>query len=1179
MRNFLSFLLLSSVVVSCSAPVNSIKQERTNSEVISISMAEALDKAVKLEKNSEDTTRDFVAIIEVDKFQNTVFEIEQSGGEILNSDPKIGYIHFASKASAAKALVDKEYFSKLTFDEKIESHAPKYKIVEGETPRAPRDLYSRDLMKINELKQELEGDGITLDGSSSTVAVFDTGLDISRTDVFQDRIVELRTMREIDNATLVDAEVELIDGVEYLVGTVNNQKISIIKSEKLSADRKYYIGSFTEEQFNSLNSPYEKVNDLNQDGAIGATFPVVASKNENGQFEVYINVNSNLVYGDLGDESIEDENMLMDFNWVSKNIKDRYHHDENNELNSYYKYTTRLDISKQSKSEEVTLLSDRNKGVLNTGVTIEEGKELKDGELVNIEKNENLPAKYNIGLVGYDLGGHGTHCAGIAAGNFTAAPQFSSGAYNAKIAGVTMLGDGYSYASFMNTMQKVRINNPNTIFSFSFGGNIAANKLGGSTMTKFYDKITTEYGNAIVKAAGNEGPGVNSHGISTSKWVLDVANFYSTTSRNTYATGGNDLGTNKILVSSSSSRGPMIDGALKPDIGAPGWVMSTIPLKVNIGESKKAFEYWPGTSMATPNAASVIALLYDAAVKKDIKSQNTETAPFNIVALHKALKNSALEYDDLTIAECRAKGSTACKMEKKTHEFSWIEGGAGRINAVGAWKVLQNVVNDPFKMYATKVNSRMAGYEGWALGLYGNDILPSASGFYLVDESPEGDLSELTNVQSFILKSTVDWISFDNNHTQKERIVELVPGEYPFIKFYIDKSKLLENGKLKPGVHTTTLKAFNFDNDEYFDWVFPITLVGLDTNFDEENDNGIFSVQGFIPSDQFARYTIPVDEDQSTLLLDLHTSAALPGSVKLTVYYEGIELDLYNDYGIKNPWAKSDGSYMASMNTSNYVLPNLKKGVYEVVVHASSYHVYDYEGELGSFYDLNVSRLSLSVDSAKEYRNTKISKVVLNNIKTERKLVVDKFETVLDSFRMNKEFSLKNKEKLEIPITLNENYRSLFIASDYTGIVEKMDIDIVLKDQAGAVVGKSEYPSSRERIFISAEQGIPAGEYILEVAGFNIPDESDLFNIEITQTLKNKLVLGSTFTDRALNKNIKSGSELNPDIIYNFTGIADLTLLNGIDIAEGFKPLLRVDISAKYGRNGESSNLFSQILE
>lgn len=217
----------------------------------------------------------------------------------------------------------------------------------------------------------------------------------------------------------------------------------------------------------------------------------------------------------------------------------------------------------------------------------------------------------------YDDNGHGTHCAGDAAGDGTASAQKYRGpAPEADLVGVKVLNNVGS-GSLETVMQGVdwciqyNEDHPTKkidIISMSLGSSPqtydAENK---DPMVQIVEEAWVA-GIVVCVAAGNEGPDRNtiaSPGISDQ--VITVG---ALDDRNTPETRTDDR------IASFSSRGPTIYGEVKPDIVAPG--VNIISLRSpnsyldKLQKSNRVEgDYFTlsGTSMATPICAGVVALM------------------------------------------------------------------------------------------------------------------------------------------------------------------------------------------------------------------------------------------------------------------------------------------------------------------------------------------------------------------------------------------------------------------------------------------------------------------------------------------------------------------------------------------------------------------------------------------
>lgn len=217
----------------------------------------------------------------------------------------------------------------------------------------------------------------------------------------------------------------------------------------------------------------------------------------------------------------------------------------------------------------------------------------------------------------YDDNGHGTHCAGCAAGNGAASSQrYRGSAPEADIVGVKVLNN-MGAGSLESIMQGVewciRYNEENPtdkidIISMSLGATAQPYDHENRDPMVQLVEAAWEAGIHVCVAAGNEGPEsrtIASPGISD--LIITVG---ALDDRNTPETKTDDV------IASFSSRGPTIYGVIKPDIVAPG--VNIVSLRSpnsyldkfqkssRVGE---AYFSMSGTSMATPICAGVVALM------------------------------------------------------------------------------------------------------------------------------------------------------------------------------------------------------------------------------------------------------------------------------------------------------------------------------------------------------------------------------------------------------------------------------------------------------------------------------------------------------------------------------------------------------------------------------------------
>ncbi|MBM7552066.1 serine protease AprX [Thalassobacillus pellis] len=220
----------------------------------------------------------------------------------------------------------------------------------------------------------------------------------------------------------------------------------------------------------------------------------------------------------------------------------------------------------------------------------------------------------------YDDNGHGTHCAGDAAGNGQASRgKYRGPAPEANVVGVKVL-DKMGAGSLETVMKGVEwciqhnTDNPDVridIISMSLGSSPQTfSDENEDPMVKIVEAAWAE-GIVVCAAAGNEGPEpktIASPGLSDK--VITVGAYHDQ--------GTADERTDDE-VAKFSSRGPTIYAVVKPDILAPGVDITSlrspgsfIDKAQKMNRVEENYFTMSGTSMATPICAGVIALMKEA---------------------------------------------------------------------------------------------------------------------------------------------------------------------------------------------------------------------------------------------------------------------------------------------------------------------------------------------------------------------------------------------------------------------------------------------------------------------------------------------------------------------------------------------------------------------------------------
>lgn len=215
----------------------------------------------------------------------------------------------------------------------------------------------------------------------------------------------------------------------------------------------------------------------------------------------------------------------------------------------------------------------------------------------------------------YDMGGHGTHVAGITAGfGVSGESGFNGVAPGAQIISGKFSGDfekdntvtgsmkrAYQYAARLaDSLQN--LHTP-VVVNMSFG--IGSAYEGEAEIERFIDDLLADHPNLyVVTSAGNEGPGISTVGIpASSRRIITVgAMLPRGIGRDSYGAA-----LDRDVLWDFSSRGGEVD---KPDVVAPGTAISTVPTFEHDARAS-------GTSMASPWTAGVVAVLLSALKQED----------------------------------------------------------------------------------------------------------------------------------------------------------------------------------------------------------------------------------------------------------------------------------------------------------------------------------------------------------------------------------------------------------------------------------------------------------------------------------------------------------------------------------------------------------------------------------
>jgi subtilase family protein/pre-peptidase len=299
----------------------------------------------------------------------------------------------------------------------------------------------------------------------------------------------------------------------------------------------------------------------------------------------------------------------------------------------------------------------------------------------------------NLGIVS---GFHGSHVAGIAAGNSLFGGSMSGAAPGAKIVSLRacLFVAGCTSHALLEGMIFVAKQSNVDVINMSIGGLPALND-GNNTRCLVYDSLIETYNVQMFLSQGNNGPGVNTAGDPGVCGKAMGLGAYLT-DETMLADYGQDVNYDDNL-HLFSSRGPREDGGFKPNAVAPGAAVSSAPLwQAGVGlpyALPPGYQLANGTSMASPQAAGLAAVLVSAANAEGIQHQPAQ--------IRQALMSTARYLD--------------------SDRFQAYDQGVGLLDIAAAWDVLQEQPKTASITSSVEVNTILEGFlatPGKGQGIY-----------------------------------------------------------------------------------------------------------------------------------------------------------------------------------------------------------------------------------------------------------------------------------------------------------------------------------------------------------------------------------------------------------------------------------------------------------------------------
>lgn len=822
------------------------------------------------------------------------------------------------------------------------------------------------------------------DGRGTIIFVLDTGVDmgvdgLTKTSTDDVKVIDVQDFTGQGDIGILEAEIVEEEELYYFVNKENSLKIKGAKNlSKSAVDDKYFIGVVPETLWKNSGSGAE---DINQNGTTDDNFYFVTFEtSENGEnfWVLYIDSNHD---GDLSDEK------------ALRNYKEKY--------------------------DTFTFFTE--KGL--TSFTI----------AINI-----FPEKRMVNFF-FDDGSHGTHCAGISAGNKIGNNNLYGIAPGAKVIGLKLGDNNLAGGATVSESMKLsylyadkvsKEREEPCIINMSFG--IGSEIEGQADIEVFLDELVKNNPYLYIATSnGNEGPGLSTSGIPAS-------------SNSIFSTGavlakevGNDLyGTtlDRDIILHFSSRGGEVT---KPDVVAPGACVSTVP------NFSRGDRFW-GTSMASPYSAGVMSVLLGAA-KKEFPNVKIPS-----LLLYTALRESA----------------------QFMPGYDFVDQGNGLINVEAAWELLKKYIND----------GEISKFETYSVSSFAPNMPDSkASNFYVRDASFLTGLEKFSfritrnnfiNQKSFYrlfnLKSSADWLK------PMQKTVHIRNNQPTVVNFMIDNSILT-----KPGLYNSKIKATRADKTAFPEFDLMATLI-VPFEFNSANNYSLFFENEKVLPGDHKRYFIKIPAGSS------HLSISLESGKK---NYTALR------YYLHNPSGKRE--FFGNINSINKddkkvdFINNIEPGIYELIV------LGEFTSEKESTYNL-----TLEIDAINflghYIGNNKPLEIVNYFSKQSKYDISGKLKGYQKEYTVN----FTDQKIFSIPITLQpgESKKEFAVSLSKTDFNKLTDFALMIYDDKGKAqfVGGLSYRSDMASINKIKNDATENYKFVL-IPGFaNGPTDLEIKIVEYT---------------------------------------------------------------------------------
>lgn len=563
-------------------------------------------------------------------------EVKRLGGHVGYRNDKVGWLRATVPTNRVTRAASHRDVLAVDLNEKVPLPSPEpvdatasAEAVAAPDPSTPDD---NPYMPTNETGAvDFKATHPTWDGRGTTIGILDSGVDLENPGL---QVTSTGERKIVDWVTATDP---LIDGDltwRAMITSVTGPTFTLVGRTWTAPPGQFFFNRFSE----SITAGSEPGGDVNRDG------------DTTDRWGILYRASDNAIWVDTDDDAdFTDEELMRP-------------------------YSEAFQIGYFGTDNPSTAVRDRMPFVVEFREDVDLTPAGLPGQVADF---------VNIGIV---EAAHGSHVAGIAAGNNIFGGEADGAAPGTKVVSsrACSWGGGCTTVATTEGMIDLVVNRGVHVVNMSIGGLPALND-GAFARDFLYDRLISDYGVQIFLSNGNNGPGLNTAGEPGA--ATNAVASGASISKATWLANYGSVVSARLQMFNFSSRGPREDGGIKPNVSAPGSAISTIPLwqpGQPVAEAGYALPpglgMFNGTSMASPQSAGAAALLLSAGFATD--------TPITPAQLRQALYSSA---DHIKGVPAYAQGT-------------------GQVDVPGAWRLLRRGVTTQRYQVQAPVCSPLSGF-------------------------------------------------------------------------------------------------------------------------------------------------------------------------------------------------------------------------------------------------------------------------------------------------------------------------------------------------------------------------------------------------------------------------------------------------------------------------------------